>query len=76
MYEMRRTCQTELNSFEDRNVTIPFRNSSGEFNDPLSWWKSQGAILFPHLAKLAKNTSVFQQRLHLQKECGAEHQTS
>jgi len=48
------TCQTELNSFEDRNVTVPFRNASGDFHDPLSWWKSQGALRFPHLAKLAK----------------------
>jgi len=54
MYELRRTCQTKLNSFEDRNVTIPFRNASGEFNDPLSWWKIQGALRFPHLAKLAE----------------------
>ena len=76
MYELRRTCQTELNSFEDRNVTLPFRNSSGHFNDPLSWWKSQGALRFPKLAKLAKNSYVYQQRLHLQKEYGAEHQTS
>ena len=54
MCELRRTCQMELNSFEDRNVTLPFRNSSGHFNVPLSWWKSQGALLFPILAKLAK----------------------
>jgi len=52
--EIRRTCQMELDLFEDRNVTIPLRNPSGKFNDPLSWWKSQGALRFPHLAKLAK----------------------
>jgi len=38
-----------------RNSTVPFRNASGEFNDPLSWWKSQGALRFPHLAKFVKN---------------------
>jgi len=52
--EIRRMCQMELDLFEDMNVTIPLRNSSGEFNNPLSWWKSQGALQFPHLANLAK----------------------
>ena len=39
---------------EDMNVTIPLQNSIGEFNDPLSWWKSQRARRFPSLPKLAK----------------------
>jgi hypothetical protein len=48
----RTRCELELQSFCHNSVGVPFKDTEGEFQDPLGWWKEKEPT-YPILAKLA-----------------------
>ena len=48
----RTRCELELQSFCHNSVGMPFKDTEGEFQDPLGWWKEKEPT-YPNLAKLA-----------------------
>ena len=48
----RTRCELELQSFCHNSVGMPFKDTEGEFQDPLGWWKVKEPT-YPILAKLA-----------------------
>ena len=48
----RTRCELELQSFCHNSVGMPFKDTQGEFQDPLGWWKAKEST-YLILAKLA-----------------------